>query len=395
MGRRNDNKKFINRLQRQENCRLIWLYNEAQGLSQLEALPYDVFVNVVLSGNLRGNELLDLCNSSPVLKEYCNRSVILPDGQKISQYLFRQLIQKENPGHVYEEGDKPRKVYERLTTRTQYDFDKFLSLMVELRERGIFDFRYNAKNYYQYPKTLQMLLYCVHSHEYGLLFESSSLNMNVSSVSTIEFSKIKTTLDRSSDIIFKIENFAKGDFSGDRSIASSLRLWNKTKNLPYVLAHILKTYNITLRELVAGVHSIFNQPARGAQKVDLRGTMFELHTVDEIVTLLKNYEAYYLIAINALLPADDASLENIVLTKWLSIVEYALTSIQAAIHAYLGAGIEPIEKLKLFDRLNIIKADLQNGEYNRVIKWLAGLHRKVMKEQYSIFSLFNIDDLKH
>src|ERR1039457_3942568 len=68
---------------------IMKLYDESQDLSnlhglsntsnisvsqaeQLQNLPYDVFTNIILTGDIRGEDLLSLCNSSKVIQEYCN-----------------------------------------------------------------------------------------------------------------------------------------------------------------------------------------------------------------------------------------------------------------------------------------------------------------------------------
>ena len=59
----------------------------------LTNLPYEVFVNLIQAGQLEGRDLLQLCNSSAKLREYCDRSFTLNNGQQISQYIFRLALQ--------------------------------------------------------------------------------------------------------------------------------------------------------------------------------------------------------------------------------------------------------------------------------------------------------------
>jgi len=84
---------------------LFVLINEAlqqqtanQQLSKnLESLPYDTFLNIIRQGDIKGTDLLYLCNTSTKLREYCNRSFQVKNKQgdviqTIPNYLFTSLL---------------------------------------------------------------------------------------------------------------------------------------------------------------------------------------------------------------------------------------------------------------------------------------------------------------
>lgn len=59
----------------------------------LETLPYDIFLSVVIEGNIAGNDLIRLCDSSRTLRDYCMRSKVI-QGEEQSEFLFRRLLAK-------------------------------------------------------------------------------------------------------------------------------------------------------------------------------------------------------------------------------------------------------------------------------------------------------------
>jgi len=64
-------------------------------LGYLDTLPYSVFLNVVLTGQIRGRDLIKLCDSSPSISDQCNKAFKVEDsGKVISQYLFYLLLKE-------------------------------------------------------------------------------------------------------------------------------------------------------------------------------------------------------------------------------------------------------------------------------------------------------------
>lgn len=66
--------------------------------TRLALLPYNVFVHMVLVGNITGDDILTLCKSSEAINSYCNKPhEDAITGQVYDQYLFRILLNKINP----------------------------------------------------------------------------------------------------------------------------------------------------------------------------------------------------------------------------------------------------------------------------------------------------------
>jgi len=67
-----------------------------------ESLPYDIFLKIVETGDIRGQDLFNLCNTSSKLQLYCTDR---------NEYLFRRLLDKE--------GISP-KIYPHLSPKQAY-----------------------------------------------------------------------------------------------------------------------------------------------------------------------------------------------------------------------------------------------------------------------------------
>ena len=75
---------------------IIEIYNtNLPGVSYLESLPYNVFLGVFINGDIAGKDLINLCNSSNLINQQCNKPFKVEDtGETIPQYLFVLLLQK-------------------------------------------------------------------------------------------------------------------------------------------------------------------------------------------------------------------------------------------------------------------------------------------------------------
>lgn len=60
----------------------------------LEALPYNIFMNLVLKEKIEGKDLISLCNSSPLINQKCNRGFAKTNGEIVPQFIFYNLLQK-------------------------------------------------------------------------------------------------------------------------------------------------------------------------------------------------------------------------------------------------------------------------------------------------------------
>lgn len=92
----------------------------AHDINFLESLPYDILMSIIQSGNIKGKDLLSLCDTSPIISKHCNRDLVLPDGTVKTQYLFRKQLEdidikgmpwKTSPRQLYAELAQSYKVW--------------------------------------------------------------------------------------------------------------------------------------------------------------------------------------------------------------------------------------------------------------------------------------------
>lgn len=83
---------------------------------RLEQLPYDLFRHVIETGDIKGADLMALCESSDKLNEYCHRSYEV-QGVKKPEYLFQRLLDKMGASKIPQETntsayqEEPKKAY--------------------------------------------------------------------------------------------------------------------------------------------------------------------------------------------------------------------------------------------------------------------------------------------
>jgi hypothetical protein len=68
--------------------------SKSQEVTYLESLPYNVFMNLIMSGEIQGKDLISLCNSSPLINEKCNKAFIGKNGENVPQFIFYALLKK-------------------------------------------------------------------------------------------------------------------------------------------------------------------------------------------------------------------------------------------------------------------------------------------------------------
>lgn len=88
------------------------------------SLPYDIFVNMVLTENISGPDLIALCGSHPIINDKCNNR---------NQNIFSRLLAKE---HGILKDPTPRETYVKLVNST--------TLWLSGRSAGILPVHYKA-----------------------------------------------------------------------------------------------------------------------------------------------------------------------------------------------------------------------------------------------------------
>jgi len=112
-------------------------------ISYLESLPYLVFVQV--SSKLKGSDLINFCQSSPLINEKCNRDFVSESGNVVRQYVFTKILEQIG---IPVRGN-PREQYVNLIRHRAYfsikqKFDLHLRVWeIDKRIKTIFDLLYN------------------------------------------------------------------------------------------------------------------------------------------------------------------------------------------------------------------------------------------------------------
>src|ERR1019366_3093390 len=76
---------LINQVRREQYPKIE---NLNRNTNRLEELPYDIFVKVVETGDIRGQDLIHLCETSDKINYYCNKELVLQNGLVLNQALF-------------------------------------------------------------------------------------------------------------------------------------------------------------------------------------------------------------------------------------------------------------------------------------------------------------------
>jgi len=87
-----------------------------QNVSNLELLPRNVFKTLVEIGQIQGRDLVYLCNSSPILRNYCLANSTDINGEVIeTEEIYRIALNKVLRSTKYKITGSPSKVYQQLT----------------------------------------------------------------------------------------------------------------------------------------------------------------------------------------------------------------------------------------------------------------------------------------
>lgn len=121
-------------------------------ITYLESLPYNVLVNLVLVGNIADKDLIRFCNSSPLLKEQCDRT-FNAEGKIIPEYIFYILLQKL--GVKLKPGESPKARYMKAMNNRE----SFLRLKARFEIRFAIEQKLNSDEYITPPLNLYDAFY--------------------------------------------------------------------------------------------------------------------------------------------------------------------------------------------------------------------------------------------
>jgi hypothetical protein len=95
--------------EKKEKTEQAKIQRETKEAEYFSMMPYDVFLSIVRKGQINGQNLLNLCNASTKVKEYCDKPLILQNGQIITKNLFRILL--NDLGIKVDVDEDPKEVY--------------------------------------------------------------------------------------------------------------------------------------------------------------------------------------------------------------------------------------------------------------------------------------------
>jgi len=345
--------------------------------SWLEKLPYDLFLRFVLDSGLKGKDVINLCNSSSVLNDYCNRGLELQDGTVVDQYLFRLLLQRDRPGIPYEDflpygevgenSEDPRTTYKEVVIDRIDDHGKLVWLLHDLSEIS-WDFSsdYISNTGINYPEHLENLLYRHHPEEYDLL-EGLTIDSSQTIFTTNDLYLIRNfyyLMHAIVDEVVRLEHSGKTVKGID-----FLYKWQETRNPSDIIDHIIKN-NINLDLILDRIRE--NHGTINVGHNILQPILNVLPDNKSIIEIMKNYDKVYRDILNACRPRDYQELKLMIFEKLSNIVKGYSADL-------MNNGDEDNENLDLVsDNLNEIIHDLENGDYDYVIDYIIQIHYDIL-----------------
>jgi hypothetical protein len=173
-------------------------------VNYLENLPYDIFLNIIYTGKLEGEDLIRLCNTSSVINEKCNRSfslqgsnrrgTVIAEIETIPQYMFYQLLKRmgvEPSIEKFNQGEDYRQQYLKASRHKAFYFlhQKFKTLEQITRRNGI-----EGENIIVEPGNLFDLFYGEEQYQIGLLVSVISNSRRIPEIVKYNFDKILETI---------------------------------------------------------------------------------------------------------------------------------------------------------------------------------------------------------
>ena len=332
-------------------------------VSYLESLPYDVFVNVILAGNIRGKDIIRLCNASTKLNKYCHKDYRLKDGRILDQYLFRRLLEKE-----FQYGDSedfkdyyPRELYEEFAIQ---NFRDLIYLLEDILSVG-------SNKEIILPKTLKELLYRlsndIYSSHIPLL---SDLQIDPKAPDYGGLLWTKDILNNGSNIIRTVSQILNL-----KTTETDVRIYAQKLNmsLEQLLDFLIK--NVKLRQVFSPTF-----------KAMLEGMLDDRNFFNSVHNILLGYEAAYQLILRNSLPTDYDELFQMIKHDFLELLDRESRNLGVKYEDDLITKNISQEFKDARDRLNQIRKDLNEGVYDHVIDYLILLHKKIIDGKLSVLT---------
>jgi hypothetical protein len=199
---------------------------KSQEITYLESMPYGVFLNFILAGDIQGKDLISLCNSSPLINEKCNKE-FNAEGKVIPQYLFYILLKKMNVPVTDIKMDY-RTFYKNVIFNKSFDS---LKKKLEILDEATSDL---GDYHISFPKNVFDLLYVYGRYESSILgsiygFESlgefRSIPENLKPMIPVAYSILEVLRDLQSHVFARLDLKIKIPVTLEiREMAKSLNL---------------------------------------------------------------------------------------------------------------------------------------------------------------------------
>lgn len=328
----------------------------------LESLPYHVFLNLVLNGDLKGKDLINLCNSSPLINEKCNRSFIKETGETIPQFLFYNLLRKMNADIGLRENY--RDVY-----KTYVDLNRGFKKL----QKRILKLRNVQKSFTNFQTTWPFSIYdLLYDENDGLLRYMIDVDVNDKVKKDFDFARdlIKFIIHVKNHYIESIQylskyrqNIEQTINSNEMNISTYIRLIDNNRGnvnlmLTYILEDETEEFIRKYREYLRKDIEKYDHPEEGE--------------VRNLEKALDNVNIIFPFGLNLFIkntdPKTNDDLKNWIVLAWTSNLDY-----------YLGDYFSNIDKEEL-DYLQQI-SDLE-------LNTLIFLHQLVLSRKISVLKPF-------
>ena len=366
--------------------------------SMLERLPYDVFMNVIQTSDMTGKDLIHLCNSSPFLNEYCNRSLVLPNGDKLNQYLFRILLQNKYNINLPSEAN-PREEYRRVVIGDALLFRK-LKEILEVIGSGydpLPDTLYKPYNLYQLFSFFDIIKTLNNAVELPDLFgtpvkdypDAYDIKQEIENLT-----QVTTQIESLINLINSLLQYGKHGIRFNKSILFlSEKEFEESKGLSLRASiQLAKDQKLTL--LHNGIKEIKGRTRNNislfseVNKSDASNVL-DL-SIDEIITIINNYENVYtdIVRYESQL-VYERRLKSVISNKIEHFLRVQRSSVESSEEKYDPETF----KILMENFYNIGRLTHAKESFDSIIDYVLELFNKVLNGKLKLSTLFDEESL--
>jgi hypothetical protein len=328
----------------------------------LEAMPYDLFLNFVLEGDIQGADLISLCNSSPLINEKCNKA-FTAEGKVIPQYLFYILLQRMDLPKLTSNMDY-RTLYKKvIENKPFFSVSRKLKILDQAEKYGDFSIM-------RYPNSIKNLLYG-HYRNFGpfgdLNFRNVEAEADGPTILTDRYYFV-------SDLEDNLREFL--DYIRDNYPLINFKFFSRDINV------LTKEIGLTLEEFKRKIYGSYlkelKQNGVSISKKRAEKDFYEFINFNEIFRLfLVDWTNYF---------GDQlVDLISNIKDTWTDMVDDTIEIVQQASNEGIGEKEEAlifIEQLESISTLTDEEAD-----------YLVSLHEKVLAGKLPVLARFKFEEL--